>query len=192
MPKKRIGIFASGRGSNTAAILNYFKDKDFVEVALILSNDKDAGVLDLAQEHAIRSYIVDRKSFYRSSSIEDLLKELSLDLIVLAGFLWLIPESLIKLYPQKIINIHPALLPKYGGKGMYGMNVHKAVKQAGEKQSGITIHFVNNAFDKGAHIFQATCELTERDSAEIIAVKVLKLEHYHFPRVIERILLPNT
>ena len=189
MPEKtKIAIFASGRGSNAAAIIDFFKGHISVQVVLIVSNNAKAGVLDLGNEHDIETLVINRKYFYHSKSIDEKLLTLKVDLIVLAGFLWLIPERLIKLYPNRIINIHPALLPKYGGKGMYGHHVHESVKESGDKYSGITIHYVDENYDEGRHIFQKSCRISQLDSPEQIAEKVLKLEHHYFPRIIEEII----
>lgn len=185
---KRIGIFASGTGSNAAEIVKYFSEVPGIQVALIVSNKANAGVLTMAEKEAIPSMLVDRTYFYDSDQILFELKHRCIDFIVLAGFLWLVPPYLVKSYQGRIINIHPSLLPKYGGKGMYGMKVHQAVKAAGDKESGITIHYVNNKFDDGAIIFQASCPIDSQDSAEEIRLKVLKLEHHYFPKVIEKVI----
>lgn len=183
-----IVIFASGGGSNARKIIEYFEDREDVDVSLIITNKRNAGVLDHAREFAIPRFWIDKDYFYNSNAILDTLKREDIDLIVLAGFLWLIPEYLVNAYPDKIINIHPALLPKYGGKGMYGHHVHKAVKTAGEKESGLTIHFVNQKYDEGKHIFQTTCKLSSSDTPEDIAKKVLALEHKHYAPVIDQLL----
>ncbi|GJM34158.1 MAG: phosphoribosylglycinamide formyltransferase [Saprospiraceae bacterium] len=185
---KKIAIFASGTGSNARKIIEYFKENQDISVELIISNRSSAPVLDLATEHQTHRIVLSRAIFYESQDILKQLKHHEIDLIVLAGFMWLMPAYLVHAYEGKIINIHPALLPKYGGKGMYGMHVHQAVKLANEKESGITIHYVNERYDEGDIIFQASCELSPEDSAEKIASKVLLLEHYHFARVIERLL----
>jgi phosphoribosylglycinamide formyltransferase-1 len=186
MPYK-IAVFASGRGSNTQNIIDVFKDKD-IEVALIVSNNPDAGVLEVAKSNNIPYLIIDRNDLYNSSDFVKYLIEKDFDLIVLAGFLWLIPKELVIYFKNKIINIHPALLPKYGGKGMYGMKVHQAVKNAGERNSGITIHYVNENFDEGNIIFQAKTEINVSDKPEDIANKIHLLEYRYFPEVIEKIL----
>lgn len=188
MKKKHIAIFASGSGSNARKILEYFEDREDVEVSLIVTNKREAGVLKHAETFDISTLRIDRSFFYNSKGILGPLKYEKVDLIVLAGFLWLIPTYLIEAFPNKIVNIHPSLLPKYGGKGMYGHYVHEAVKANKEKESGMTIHYVNEHFDEGNHIFQAKCSLIEDDSAEDIAKKVLKLEHEHYPRVIDDLL----
>jgi len=151
---KKLAIFASGRGSNALNIINYFRERNDVEIRLILSNNPGAGVLDSAKEEGIASIVFNRKEFYQSTRILDLLEKEHIDFIVLAGFLWLVPADLIRNYKNKIVNIHPALLPQYGGKGMYGINVHRAVKKAGDKVSGLSIHYVNEKYDEGNIIFQ--------------------------------------
>jgi len=184
---KNIAIFASGSGSNAENIIKHFKAKN-VHVKLILSNKKDAYVLKRAENHNIPVLVFNRDSFYNTDQVLIILLSLEIDLIVLAGFLWLIPEYLIKAYPNKIINIHPALLPKYGGKGMYGINVHKAVIENKEKESGISIHYVNPVYDDGQIIFQAKCKVKATDTPEELAKKVHQLEYEYFPMIIERLL----
>jgi phosphoribosylglycinamide formyltransferase 1 len=185
---KNIAIFASGGGSNASKILAYFQGSDSVKVALIISNKKDAGVLDIAKAYQVETLVIDRTYFYDSQAILQVFAQKNIDFVVLAGFLWLMPSYLVQQYERRMVNIHPALLPKYGGKGMYGMHVHEAVKAAGEQQSGMTIHYVNTHYDEGDIIFQAICDLSPEDTASDIARKVLALEHEHFPRVIERLL----
>ena len=184
---KHIAIFASGTGTNAQAIINHFKNSSSVKIALIISNKPDAGVLKITEKENIPSIIIDKEKFFRGNAYVDELKEKKIDFIVLAGFLWKIPSALIKAYPNKIINIHPALLPKYGGKGMYGHHVHETVIVNKEKESGITIHFVDELYDHGSIIFQATCSIDENDTADILAGKIHKLEHENFPRVIEEV-----
>lgn len=185
---KKIAIFASGGGSNAKKIIEHFHKSKTGKVALVVSNKKDAGVLDIAARHKIPAMHLQRADIYETKEILFILDEYEIDFIVLAGFLWLVPNYLIQAYPHRIVNIHPALLPKYGGKGMYGKHVHAAVKAAGEKESGITIHFANENYDEGDVIFQASCLLDESDTPETIAGKVLELEHEHFPKVIEQLL----
>ena len=185
---KKIAIFASGRGSNAKKIIDHLSKNSDCQVALVLSNKVDAHVLNIAKENNIQSHVVNRNSFYNTDDVVKLLETVKVDLIVLAGFLWLIPENLIKAFPEKILNIHPALLPKYGGKGMYGQHIHKAVFEAKEKESGITIHLVNEVYDEGKIIFQAHCDLTETKNAEEIGKKVLQLEHKYYPLVVEKYL----
>ena len=185
---KRIAIFASGTGSNALKIIEYFESNDKVSVALIVSNKKNAGVLDYAKDKNIASIVIAKDEFYNTDKVVDYLQSEKIDMIALAGFLWLIPVNLIRAFPRKIINIHPALLPKYGGKGMYGMHVHRAVKENNEKESGITIHYVNENYDEGQIIFQKEVVLSQEDEAVDIRNKVLALEHYNFPRVLESLL----
>jgi phosphoribosylglycinamide formyltransferase-1 len=186
--KKRIAIFASGSGSNAQKIMEHFKRNSEAEVVLILTNNPQAYVLQRADNFEIPSHIFTREEFYKTDNIIKLLKNLQVDLIVLAGFLWLVPENLLKAFPNKIINLHPALLPKYGGKGMYGDHVHNAVLAAGEEESGITIHFVNEKFDEGEILHQSRFKIEPGDTLEIIKFKGQQLEHQHFPRVIESLL----
>lgn len=185
---RRLAIFASGTGSNAAKIISHFQGIEDIEVSLIVSNRPKAGVLTIAEQAGVPSMIIDRSFFYDSNQLVFELKQRSVDFIVLAGFLWLVPSYLIKAYPRKIVNIHPALLPKYGGKGMYGMHVHRAVKANNEQESGISIHFVNERFDEGAVIFQASCNIDPVDSPEVIREKVLTLEHKYFPPVVEDVI----
>ncbi len=182
---KNIAIFASGNGSNAENIINYFADNKQINIKLILANNKNAYVIQRAKNHNINCVIVSRKEYEKSDYVLDIMKSNAIDAIILAGFLWLIPESLIDYYTDRIVNIHPALLPKYGGKGMYGMNVHRAVIEHGEKESGITIHKVNKEYDKGEIIFNAKCKINSDDTAETLAEKVHELEYTYFPKVIE-------
>jgi phosphoribosylglycinamide formyltransferase-1 len=186
--KKRIAIFASGSGSNAQKIMEHFKYADDAEVSLVLSNNPDAYVLQRADNFEIPSHIFDRHEFYQTDNVVDILKRLDIDLVVLAGFLWLVPENLLKAYPNKIINIHPALLPKHGGKGMYGDRVHKAVLAAGDEEHGITIHFVNENFDEGEVIYQGRFKVEKDDTLETIKFKGQQLEHLHYPKVVENLL----
>lgn len=188
---KRIAIFASGGGTNAQKIIDYFQKDKNVEVSLIVSNKPGAFVLTRAENHNIPAYIIDRESFYESNEVISELNKYGIDMIILAGFLWLIPEYLIDQYQNKILNIHPALLPDYGGKGMYGIHVHRAVKENNEAMSGISIHYVNHEYDKGELIFQASCKLDESDTPYDIAEKVQKLEHKYYPIVIDAILNEN-
>lgn len=182
---KRIAILASGSGSNAENITNYFKSNSDVEISIILSNNKDAFVLKRANKLNIPSQSFNRNDFYETDTIVDLLKSKQIDLVVLAGFLWLVPNSFIHTFPNAIVNIHPALLPNYGGKGMYGMNIHNAVINNKEKESGITIHLVNEKYDDGETILQAKCQIEENDTAEDLANKIHELEYEHFPRAVE-------
>ena len=185
---KRIALFASGTGSNARKIIEYFQGDPSVEVALVVSNKASAPVLEMAASHGVPTLLIDRHSFYQTGDLAEKLQGLHIDLIVLAGFLWLVPDSLVKAFSRRIVNIHPALLPKYGGKGMYGIHVHRAVREAGETQSGITIHYVNERYDEGDILFQATCPVAPDDDAETIARRVLELEHEHYPRIVEKLL----
>jgi phosphoribosylglycinamide formyltransferase-1 len=185
--KKRIAIFASGSGSNAQKLMEYFKDHEDAEVALVLTNNPDAFVIQRADNFEIPSHVFDRHEFYKTEDVLDLLKTLKIDLIVLAGFLWLIPEQLIAAYPGKIINIHPAILPKFGGKGMYGDHVHEAVLKAKETEGGITIHYVNERYDDGEFIYQAKYRIDKGDNLEMIKFKGQQLEHLHYPRIVESI-----
>lgn len=185
---KRIAIFASGSGSNAEKISAYFSDRTDVEVTLILTNNPQAGVIARARKLHIPVLVFDRKTFYESERILDILKNNNIDLVVLAGFMMLIPTYLVDGFENKIINIHPALLPKYGGKGMYGSFVHEAVVAAGEKESGITIHFVNEHYDEGNIIFQTSCEVLPGDTPDDVATKIHVLEHTHFPQVIDQLI----
>jgi phosphoribosylglycinamide formyltransferase-1 len=184
----KIAILASGSGSNAENIVNYFNGNGKVSIPLIISNKKDAYVHERAKNLNIKSITFTRSEFDTTSKVFDCLKENSIDFIILAGFLLKVPENLLRAYPDRIINIHPALLPGFGGKGMYGDNVHKAVVEAGEKESGITIHYVNGNYDEGAIIFQARCPVLPEDTYEDVAKKVHTLEYMHFPVVIEDIL----
>ena len=184
---KRLCIFASGTGSNAQKIIDFFRHRSDVDVALIVSNKSTAGVLTIAKNEGIDSHVLHKKELSSEEFIQRL-NDQQIDLIILAGFLKLIPKNLVKAFPNKIVNIHPALLPKYGGKGMYGMHVHRAVKANNESETGITIHYVNERYDEGKHIFQASCEVSPKDTAEIIAKKVLALEHANFAKVVDGIL----
>ncbi len=188
MNTKHIAIFASGSGSNARKILEYFEDREDVKVAIVITNRKTAGVLKHAREFDVPTLRIDKEYFHNNECIIKVLEAEKIDLIVLAGFLWLVPAYLVTAYPNRILNIHPALLPKYGGKGMYGHHVHAAVKANEESESGMTIHYVNEKFDDGGHIFQAKCELATEDSADDIAAKVLVLEHEHYARVVDEVL----
>jgi len=184
MPLK-IALFASGSGSNAENIVHYFSHNTAFTFPLIISNKADAFVHSRAKLLDIPSFTFTRDEFTDGEKILSLLKLYNIDCIVLAGFLLKIPQTLILAFPNKIINIHPALLPKHGGKGMYGMRVHQEVAEAGDTESGITIHYVNNNYDEGSIIFQATCPVLPTDSPDMIAEKVHALEYEHFPKVIE-------
>ncbi|HBF87709.1 MAG TPA: phosphoribosylglycinamide formyltransferase [Bacteroidales bacterium] len=184
-----IAVFASGSGSNAERIFDYFKNNSLVNIKMFLTNNHKAFVIERAKKLNVQCEIFNKDAFYNSDTILNLLKNNNIDFIVLAGFLLLVPENLINQYPNKIVNIHPALLPKYGGKGMYGTNVHKAVKDAGESETGISIHFVNKKYDEGAIIFQASCVVDKKDSVDDIASKIHELEYEHFPKVLQKVLL---
>lgn len=186
--KVRLAIFASGTGSNAQKIIERFKNSDGIEVALVVSNKAEAGVLHIANTHAIETLIIEKERFFKGDGYISTLKEKGIDWIILAGFLWKMPPAMIKAWPGHIINIHPALLPAYGGKGMYGKHVHEAVIAAGESQSGITIHYVDELYDHGDHIFQATCSVEKTDTADSLAQKIHVLEHRHFGEEIEKLL----
>jgi phosphoribosylglycinamide formyltransferase-1 len=186
---KKVVLFASGNGTNVERIAEYFAESSRVEISMVFTNNPRAGVLKRALKAGLPSLVFSRDDFYRTSKIIDRLKEINPDLIVLAGFLWLVPDELIKAFPRKIINIHPALLPKYGGKGMYGGYVHQAVIGNGEKESGITIHYVNEKYDDGQIIFQSSFKLSENETPQSLAEKIHRQEYEHFPKVIERLLL---
>lgn len=186
--KKRIAIFASGSGSNAQKLMEHFKHHPEAEIALVLTNNPDAYVLQRADNFEIPSHIFDRNEFYHTDKIIGLLKNLEIDLIVLAGFLWLIPKNLIQEYPGRIVNIHPAILPKFGGKGMYGDHVHHAVMAANEAEGGITIHYVDENYDEGEYIYQAKYKIEKDDNLEMIKFKGQQLEHNHYPRVVESII----
>ncbi len=182
-----IALFASGSGSNVENIIQYFSRHSHINFPLIISNNHNAFVHERAKKLSIPSINFNRSDFVSGENILSLLHENYIDFIVLAGFLQKIPTAIIDAFPNRIINIHPALLPKYGGKGMYGMHVHKAVKEASETESGISIHYVNEKYDEGNIIFQATCALKKTDSPEKIAEKVQALEYLYFPKVIENL-----
>lgn len=186
MKVNKIALFASGSGTNAQNIIEYFIDNEHIVIDSLWSNKPDAYALERAGNLNIETFVFDRDTFYNTSEIVDTLLKRDVNLIVLAGFLWLIPSNLIEKFT--IVNIHPALLPKYGGKGMYGMNVHNAVVENGDRESGITIHYVNRNYDEGTMIFQARCEVLPTDSPDEVARKVHQLEYEFFPKVIADIL----
>ena len=188
---KKIAIFASGSGTNMERIASFFAENRNVEVSLVVCNNPNAGVIQRAERLGIPVEMMDRKSFYDTDSLTQKLKYFKIDLVVLAGFLWLVPNHLLKAFPDRIINIHPALLPSYGGKGMYGEKVHQAVIAAKERFSGITIHYVNEQYDEGAVIFQQKIELAPDETPESLASHIHELEYRHFPQVIDRLLSDN-
>jgi phosphoribosylglycinamide formyltransferase, formyltetrahydrofolate-dependent len=185
---KNIAIFASGAGSNAQKIIDHFRDSSLAKVTLILSNKAEAGIFKIAEKEQIPAVLIDKEQFFRGDTYIKLLQEAKTDLVVLAGFLWKVPANLVTAFPNRIINIHPALLPKFGGKGMYGHFVHEAVLAAGEKESGITIHYVNEKYDDGGVILQEKCIITTEDTPESLARKVQVLEHKWFPLIVERLL----
>jgi phosphoribosylglycinamide formyltransferase-1 len=184
----RIAVFASGSGSNAQRIAEYFAGSGVAELSAIYCNNPDAYVLERARLLSIPTLVFNRDTFYKGTSVLDDLRSREIDWIILAGFLWLIPDYMLKSFPQRIINIHPALLPSYGGKGMYGMKVHEAVIASGDKQSGITIHHVNELYDEGDIIFQATCQISSSDTPEMLAAKIHELEYEHYPYVIKELI----
>jgi phosphoribosylglycinamide formyltransferase-1 len=185
---KKIIILASGSGTNAQAIIEYFKDSNDIQIAAVLSNKRDAQVLERATNAGIAAMSFNKSAFAKAGLLHTILNAIQPDLIVLAGFLWKIPPHLIEDFPNKIINLHPALLPNYGGKGMYGAAVHKAVIANHEKESGITIHYVNENYDEGAFIKQVSCPVYKEDTADLLAARIHKLEHEHLPQTIERLL----
>ncbi|MBN1953337.1 MAG: phosphoribosylglycinamide formyltransferase [Bacteroidales bacterium] len=189
---KNIAIFASGSGTNAQAIADHFSGGSEANIACILSNKENAYVLERAKRLTIPAYTFTREEFYGSDRILKILEGHRIDFVVLAGFLWLVPENLITAYPRAIVNIHPALLPKYGGKGMYGGKVHEAVIANGEKESGITIHYVNQHYDEGTTIFQARCEVKPGDTPATLANRIHELEHKHYPEVIRQLIQKTT
>lgn len=186
---KKLAIFASGGGSNAQKIHEFFQNDPNFKIEIVIVNNPNAGIIEKAKSWNAPVQIINRDSFYKSTEVVDHLVDLDIDLVVLAGFLWLIPESLLKTFPNKILNIHPALLPNYGGKGMYGMNVHKAIFNAKERESGITIHTIDEEYDRGEFIYQESVNIEHCTSPEEIASEVLSLEHKNFPRVIKEFLI---
>lgn len=185
---KKIILFASGSGSNVENIINYFTGTPEVSVAAVLTNNKNARVLERCENLGVSALYFNRQAFYHSDVVFGLLQQLRPDLIVLAGFLWKVPENIVEAYPGRIVNIHPALLPKYGGKGMYGMKVHHAVRESGDRETGISIHYVNEQYDEGTIIRQVKYRIEATDTAESIAEKIHALEYEHYPKVIEQLL----
>jgi phosphoribosylglycinamide formyltransferase-1 len=186
--KKKIAILASGSGTNAEKIMSYFQHHEEGEVALVLSNNPDAYVLERAGKFNVSTHVFDREEFYYGTGVIDLLVGSGISLVVLAGFLWLVPKDFIRAFPDRIINIHPALLPDYGGKGMYGKHVHEAVIKNREKESGISIHYVNEVYDDGKIIRQEKCEVKPDDTPESLAQRIHLLEHKFYPLVIEELL----
>lgn len=182
---RNIAILASGNGTNAENIINYFSNRNTARVSLVLSNKRHAMVLKRAEAHGIRTVFFEHKELYVTGKVLRYLALYKIDFIVLAGFLWLVPVSIIEAFPNRIINIHPALLPSYGGKGMYGDAVHKAVIENHETESGISIHYVNKQYDKGDIIFQTRCKVDKNETPETLAKKVHELEYLHYPKIIE-------
>lgn len=185
---KKIVVFASGSGSNAENIIRYFQDSGSAEVAAVMSNKPSAKVLTKAQKLNVTALYFDRDAFYHSNEVLHILEDTKPDLIVLAGFLWLFPSSILAKFPNKVINLHPALLPKFGGKGMFGINVHKAVLANNEKETGITIHYVNEKYDDGQIIFQKAFPISSEETLISLTEKIHEVEHRHFPKVIENLL----
>jgi formyltetrahydrofolate-dependent phosphoribosylglycinamide formyltransferase len=182
-----VAIFASGAGSNAQKLIDHFKGNSDIKIALIVCNKPGAGVLTIAEKEEIPALLIEKEQFFRGNAYVDELKQHNVDFIVLAGFLWKVPVALIQAFSQSIINIHPALLPNYGGKGMYGRFVHEAVITAKEKESGISIHYVDELYDHGQLIFQARCIIDETDTADSLAQKIHALEHEHYPIIVEKV-----
>jgi phosphoribosylglycinamide formyltransferase-1 len=189
---KKLAIFSSGAGSNAARIIEFFRHHPSITVSLLVCNNPLAGVLQIASKSDIPVLLIEKERFFRGDGFLPELQNRGIDFLVLAGFLWKIPVSLIRAYSGRIVNIHPALLPAYGGKGMYGRHVHEAVIAAGEKESGITIHYVDELYDHGQSIFQAKVAVEPGDTPETLAKKIQYLEHTHFPRVIEEVVNGST
>ena len=186
---KRIAIFASGAGSNAEKIIQYFRHHHSVQVALIVCNKPEAGVINIARQNDIPVLLIEKEIFFRGNNYIAELKAQAIDFIILAGFLWKIPDALVAAFPERILNIHPALLPKYGGKGMYGNFVHEAVIKAGDAESGITIHVVDEVYDNGRTIFSASCPVMPDDTPQLLAQRIHALEHKFYPEVIEKYIL---
>lgn len=185
---KNIAVFASGSGSNAQNIIEYFEKSDIGHVTVVLSNNPNAFVIERSYKLNVPILVFTRFQFTKTDFVVDFLKSQKIDLIVLAGFLWLVPPTLVNAFSGRMVNIHPALLPKYGGKGMFGHHVHEAVVANGDKETGITIHLVNEVYDTGATLFQAKCEIVASDTADDVAAKIHELEQAHFPKVIEDLL----
>ncbi|MGF2411299.1 phosphoribosylglycinamide formyltransferase [Ferruginibacter sp.] len=183
-----IAIFASGAGSNAQQIINYFASSSNIKISLIVCNKPGAGVLSIADKAGIPTLLIEKERFFKGDNYLPELQNFHIDYVVLAGFLWKIPPALINVFPKRIINIHPALLPNYGGKGMFGHHVHEAVINNQEKESGITIHYVDELYDHGAIIFQAKCSISQNDTADTLTQKIHVLEHQHYPKVIAGII----
>lgn len=191
-PQKKIVVFASGSGTNAENIIKYFQKQPDASVVAVFSNKRSAKVLKRAHDLNVKALHFDRDALYNSYDVLHILEDIDPDLIVLAGFMWIFPQDILKRFPNKIVNIHPALLPKYGGKGMYGMHVHEAIIQNKEKESGISIHYVNESYDEGEVIFQAKTEISKEDTPDTLAQKIHKLEYRHFPEILQQILQKNS
>ena len=189
MKKKKVAVFASGNGTNALQLIKHFKNHSHIQIGLIVTNHSKAGVIKIAEENNIPFAVINKSLLANNSYMTALLNLYDVDFIVLAGFLLLVPPFLVELFDQKMINIHPALLPRHGGKGMFGMQVHQAVINDGDPETGITIHYVNELYDKGKIIFQATCKVEKKDNAEKIAKKVQELEHEHLPAWSEKLIM---
>lgn len=187
--RNKVAVFASGNGTNAEKLFEHFKKHPVIEISLLMCNNPEAGVIKKAKDKGIPSVLFTKNDLYDSNRVLKTLKENEIDWIALAGFLLLLPSNIVTKYPNKIVNLHPALLPKYGGKGMYGINVHQAVLDGKEEESGITIHLVNEEYDKGKIIFQATCLIDKGDTPDSLAAKIHKLEYEHFPPTLEGIIL---
>lgn len=188
LPPKKIVLFASGSGTNAENIIKYFKNSVLAEVIAVFSNKPTAQVLNRAHDLNVKALYFDREAFYDTNDVLHLLEDINPDIIVLAGFLWLFPSKILKKFPNRVINLHPALLPKYGGKGMFGAQVHKSVIENKEKSTGITIHYVNENYDDGKIIFQTSIPVSTNETPSGLAAKIHELEYRHFPKVIENIL----
>lgn len=186
---KNIAIFASGNGTNAERIIRYFEKSEMAQINIVLTNKSDAGVIKRAHSLSVEVHVFNRNDFYDTNRVINILEKHNTDLIVLAGFLWLIPENILEKYENEIINIHPALLPAYGGKGMYGARVHEAVIASGDPKSGITIHKVNKCYDEGQIIFQAEVKIDSNETPDSLAGKIHLLEYEHFPKIIEGLLI---
>jgi phosphoribosylglycinamide formyltransferase-1 len=186
---KNIAIFASGSGTNAENIIKYFSNKNIARVRLVLSNRREAFVLKRAASNNVKTLFFERNEFYNSDKVMDSLLHERIDFVVLAGFLWLVPDNILRKYEGRIVNIHPALLPSHGGKGMYGERVHRSVIESHEPESGITIHYVNQKYDEGDIIFQARCRVDPSDTPDSLAARIHELEYKHFPKVIEDLIM---
>ena len=184
--RRKLAVFASGTGTNAAQLINRFRDNPMGEIALVVCNKPGAGVIQIAENEGIEVVLIEKEQWFRGNGYVDELKSRGINYLILAGFLWKLPSTIIKAWPGKILNIHPALLPKYGGKGMYGKFVHEAVISAGETESGITIHEVDEQYDHGATVFQATCPVLPNDNTESLAARIHLLEHQYYPDIVEK------